>query len=323
MRSETETTAMIPSTPKERPIGGLHHLAIAVQDLPRAERFYRDGAGSRPWPAAQRLDLPAGARSLCMPNAGLVLLAAEPTAPLVRRPVSEAGIAHACIQTPDIGTVVNRFLALDARLHSDPVDLGTGFLYCYARDPEANVIEVECVAPVWADARPWLAHANIATPDLRRLLAFYKAFLGVDGVSSPLLRDNKRVDTIVDLADVQLRAAWLNLGNTQLELMQYVHPATLSETGRRAPGAPGFAHLAFEVRGLAEACAHLSACGGQLLEEPAPAAWQAYGLDPDGNRLLLLDLSAPEQAELRISALADPQITHRFSVARTALMASR
>jgi catechol 2,3-dioxygenase-like lactoylglutathione lyase family enzyme len=301
------------------PIVGLHHVALAVRDIESATRFYTEALGCTPWKEAERLSLAEQAVALRWPNAGLLLLPAETALPLVDRPVCEAGIAHVCIQTPAIVPVVNRAKARGAELHSEPIDLGTGFLYCYARDPERNVIEVECVAPVWPDEQPWLAHANIVTHDLRRLVGFYSRLLGVEAIRSPLLRDDKRLDTIADLTDVQLRAAWLNPGNAQLELMQYLQPATGAKTGRRESGAPGFAYVAFEVTGLAEACEHLKESGGDFVDAPTPGATQAWGMDPDGNRVLLLDLGAFSDAGLRISTLADPQITQRFSAARAAL----
>lgn len=311
-----------PALNRNAPVIGLHHVALAVHDVPAAARFYVQAAGCRPWAAAAALGLPAGAQPLCSPNAGLVLLPADPAAPVVRRPVSEAGIAHVCLQTPDIAQVVGRFKALGATLHNDPIDLGTGFLYCYARDPQANVIEIECVAPVWADPQPWLAHANIVTHDLPRLLDFYSRWLGTEAVRSPRLHNDTRLDRIADLADVQTRMAWLGAGNAQIELMHYLHPLTTAHTGRRAPGAPGYAYLAFEVTNLAQACEHLLASGGRLDVEPASQPWQATGFDADGNRMLLLDLQAPEHQALRISALPDPDVTPRFAAARAALMAA-
>lgn len=301
---------------------GLHHVALRVRHPAQAAQLYTAAAGFQPWPAGCGLGLGAGSVALCTPNAGLVLMPCGPGLAPERRPVCEAGIAHLCLQTPAIGPLVQRLRAQGATLHSEPVDLGTGFLYCYVRDPEHNVIEVECVAPVWPDPRPWLAHANIVTHDLRRLGGFYSAWLGVDAVRSPRLGDDPRLDAIADLPGVQLRAAWLDLGNAQLELMQYLAPATGPATGRRTAGAPGFAHLAFEVADLPLACARLEACGGQVDNLPAPDAWQAWACDPDGNRLLLLDLRAPGHTALRIQSLPEPHITQRFAAAREALLTS-
>lgn len=299
---------------------GLHHVGLAVQRLDRVARLYAEAAGLAPWPAGRALPLAQGCLPLCGPNVGLVLMPARSDAPAARRPVSEAGIAHLCLQTPAIGPTVQRMRALGASVHSEPVDLGTGFLYCYVRDPEHNVIEVECVAPVWPDPRPWVAHANIVTHDLRRLGGFYGALLGVEPVRSPRLRDDPRLDAIADLPAVQVRAAWVGLANAQIELMQYLAPATAEATGRREPGAAGFAHLALEVGDLAAACAHLQACGGRVDERPPSQAWHAWGRDPDGNRLLLLDLRGAPQAALRIQSMADPQITQRFAAAREAAL---
>ena len=303
---------------------GLHHVALAAQDVAAAARFYRDAAHCQPWPAAAALGLSANATPMCSSNAGLVLLPADPATAPVRRPVNEAGIAHVCLQTPDIAALVGRFKAHGATLHNEPIDLGTGFLYCYARDPECNVIEIECVAPVWPDPRPWLAHANIVTHDLPRLLDFYGRWLGTQAVRSPRLHGDTRLDRIADLAGVQTRMAWLGAGNAQIELMHYLHPATTAHTGRRAPGVSGFAHLAFEVTQLAQACAHLVACGGCIDDGAASdlPPWQAAGCDPDGNRVLLLDLLAAGHQDLRIAALADPHITQRFAAARAALSTS-
>lgn len=305
-----------------RPVVGLHHVALRVLNPGRAAQFYGSAAGFAPWQAADALAESMGGLAWCAPNAGLWLLPADPASEPVRRPVSEAGIAHLCLQTPAIEHVVSQMRALGARLHSEPIDLGTGFLYCYVRDPEHNVIEVECVAPVWPDPRPWVAHANIVTHDLPRLCQFYSALLGVEAVRSPRLRDDPRLDAIADLQGVQLRAAWLDAGNAQLELMQYLHPATEVATGRRTPGAPGFAHIAFEVTDLASACAHLVACGGAVERAPRSPAWQALCTDPDGNQLLLLALDDASRQPLRIQQLAAPQITSRFAAARAALPVS-
>lgn len=305
---------------------GLHHVALHVEQLDRAQSLYRRAAGFEPWPAAHMLDLGldlgSDAVPLCAPNVGLVLMRAPPAARAQRRPVCEAGIAHVCLQTPDIHGVVGRMRAEGASLHAEPVDLGTGFLYCYARDAEHNVVEVECVAPDWPDARPWVAHANIVTHDLRALSAFYGNWLGRQPVRSPRLGDDPRLDAIAGLPAVQLRAAWLDVGNAQVELMQYLAPATGPVSGRRTPGVPGFAHLAFEVTNLPEACAHLVACGGQVEGALVPGAWQAWARDLDGNRLLLLDLQDPLRAALRIQSLPDPGITQRFASTRKALAAS-
>lgn len=305
-----------------KPVVGLHHVALRVMNLDRATQFYLAAAGFVSWPSGGVLTGSSQGAQLCACNVGLLLLPADSSQQAVRRQVCEAGIAHLCLQTPAIQQVVSQMQALGSQLHSEPIDLGTGFLYCYARDPEHNVIEVECVAPVWADPRPWVAHVNIVTHDLPRLCRFYSALLGVEAVRSPRLRDDPRLDAIADLPGVQVKAAWLDAGNAQIELMQYLQPASELVTGRRAPGATGFAHIAFEVANLESACAHLRACGGSVEPSDGTASWQALCTDPDGNRLVLLALDHESLQLLRIQALADPQITSRFAAARAALQIS-
>lgn len=300
------------------PVLGLHHLAIQVQDVAAAERFYVAAASLQPWPAAQPLSDVAGARWLSAANAGLCLLPAAPGASPVRRGVNEAGITHWCLQTPDISAVHRRFADAGAAFHCAPVDLGTGFLYCYARDPEFNVTEIECVPPVWADSKPWVAHVNIATADLSRLAAFYAAFLGSPAVRSPRLHSDSRLDAIADLPQVQLRAAWLQAHNVQIELMQYSQPATTLASGRRVAGEPGFAAMVFEVDSLLAAVAHLRHCGGSAVDATAGTN-VAQCSDPDGNRLTLLHLQSPAARAASFQQLPEPFITHRFETARSAL----
>ena len=300
---------------KGSPIRGVHHVALAVCDLPAAQRFYRQAASLQDWGAAEALGL---GPLLCSANGGLRLHRAASGQVPLRRPVSEAGVAHLCLQTPGLAAVIERFATAGACFHSNPVDLGTGFLYSYARDPEHNVTEIECTPPVWADDRPWLAHVNIVTADLPRLLVFYEALLGQSATRSPRLGGDTRFDQIADLPQVQLRAAWLNAGNMQIELMQYLHPATLAATGRRASGAPGYSGITFEVDDLNEASAHLRACGGSA-EEVDPGAALVAATDPDGNRLWLLDPRAAGAPQAAIAHLAAPRITQSFAAARAAL----
>ena len=298
---------------------GLHHVAIAACNVDAALRFYNDAASLRVWPAAAALGLQPDAAWLCSDNMGLCIVPAAPGQAPQRRPVCEAGITHLCLQTPDIDAVQRRFAKAHASFHGAPIDLGTGYLYCYARDPEFNVSEIECVPPVWAEPQPWVAHVNIASPDLERLVAFYTALLGGTAVRSPRLRNDARLDAIADLPDVQLRMAWLQTGNAQIELMQYLHPATTSTTGRRQPGVPGYAWLALEVVDLEAAVAQLRAAGGQA-RTPRPGAFSCHASDPDGNSLRLLDLQAPALRRASIQALREPRITQRFATARDALL---
>ena len=297
---------------------GIHHVGLTVADPVQAQAFLSLSAQFAPWSAAGQIDFGADSTLLCNVNGGLLLQSATTTHDPVRRPVCEAGITHVCLQTPGIDSVHSAMFAGGGSFHCDPIDLGTGYLYCYARDPEFNVIEIEGVAAVWQDTSPWLAHVNIATANLDRLIDFYAALLGQTGVRSPRLRADPRLDAIADLPNVQLRMAWLQAGNMQIELMQYLEPATTQVTGRRVAGQPGYSHIAFEVIDLSRAVAHVQALGGRV-NEGQPDAWRALCQDPDGNAIWLLDLAGAGQQSASLQALREPFINQRFQSARAAL----
>lgn len=302
------------------PIQGIHHVAVAVVDETAATHLYEHAAQLSPWEAAQQLALPEQGNMWSLANAGIRIMSASPNGqhPL-RRAVSEAGITHVCLQTTDAAGVHQAFAKAGASFHCDLIDLGTGFLYCYARDAESNVTEIEGVAPVWADAKPWLAHVNLATSDFTRLLDFYAALLGTTAARSPRLKDDPRLDAIADLAHVELRMGWVPAGNMQIEVIQYYNPLTTVHTGRRDPGAAGYRYIALEVTNLAKAVEHLISCGGTLACTD-PEGLHATCRDPDGNELLLLQPDSQGQQGASIADLADPQITQRFATAREAYL---
>lgn len=298
------------------PILGVNHVGIVAHDAPALARFYQAAAALQAWPALDALGLPGNGLALAGPNAGLRLLPGG-AAPQ-RRPVSEAGFTHVCLQSPAIAALRQDFAQAQATFHSPLVDLGTGFLYCYSRDPEHNVTELEGVAPVWPDARPWIAHVNVACADLAGQCAFYGALFGTSAARSPRLRGDKRLDQIADLEGVALRMAWLNAGNLQIELINYSEPAALATTlssTRREPGAAGHAYAALEVTSLDAARAHLLACGGSLSDSVA-APGIALAADPEGNPLWLLERGHLEQHGAAFTQLPQPDITARFAAAR-------
>ena len=138
-------------------IKGIHHVALTLANARGAAKFYADAAGFTAVDNVH-LRLPTSANAiehtdaswLQAPNAYLRLL--EPTAPpqppKARREVAEAGIVHVCLQSVDMDNLYQNFARAGASFHAPPVDLGTGFLYSYARDAENNVVELEGVPPV-------------------------------------------------------------------------------------------------------------------------------------------------------------------------------
>lgn len=317
------STAPAPATAtSSSPILGVHHVGIAAHDIAALAGFYRSSSGLVDWPAVDALQLPGGGLALAGLNAGLRLLPGA-DAPL-RRPVSEAGLTHVCLQSTAIQQLQQAHARAGASFHSPLVDLGTGFLYSYARDPEHNVIELEGVAPVWADPQPWLAHVNLACADITRQAAFYAAWLGSTAARSPRLKDDTRLDQIADLRGVELRMAWIAARNMQVELIQYTEPAaqaTGSHSTRRLSGASGHAYVAFEVSDLEVARALLLAQGGSV-KDTLKSRQSKLGLcccDPEGNALWLLDHDTLARSGAAIEQLPQPDVVPRFQAAYAAL----
>jgi catechol 2,3-dioxygenase-like lactoylglutathione lyase family enzyme len=299
------------------PILGVNHVGIVAHDALAVARFYRRAAGLRDWPELEGFGWPAaGGIALAGPNAGLRVLPGG-AAP-VRRPVSEAGWTHLCLQSPAIDALRAAFADSAAAFHGPLIDLGTGFLYCYARDPEHNVVELEAVAPVWSDPHPWIAHVNVACADLAAQGRFYAALFDAPVARSPRLAHDERLDRIADIDGVELRMAWVDAGNLQIELIHYSQPAALAtgaQSSRRGPAAAGHAYVALEVTTLEAARKHLLACGGSLRADGAAVA-TAVAADPEGNALWLVERAALEDQGAALAQLAQPDITRRFAAAR-------
>lgn len=294
-------------------IKGLHHVALAVADIEAAQAFYGAAAGLQ-LQAGADAGLPGapGAQAAFMlagPNGWLRLLSSPELEP-GKAPVWEAGITHFCLQSVHAHGVQTSFREAGASFHSDLIDLGTGYLYCYARDPEGNVIEIEGVAPVWADPSPWFAHLAISTADIGVLAAFYAKVLGTSAARSPRFHNNRRLDRIAAGENIALEAAWIPGPNMQIELMQYFNPPTL----RRAASGPrpgsGYRYIALEVDDVAAELARLLSLGATVAQGwPEASRRHAYCADPEGNILLLL---APG-ADSAIAALPDPHIVARLN----------
>jgi glyoxylase I family protein len=241
-----------------------------------------------------------------------------------QRPVAEAGIVHVCLQSPSIDDLYSRFSIANATFHAPPVDLGTGYLYSYARDNEANVVELEGVPPVWGDTAPWVAHVSFSSHDVDRLADFYADIFAHPATKSPRLGPSRRMDAVSGMKDTEFKAAWIPAGNMQVEVIQYLNPPTLAHRTSRALSDIGYSYVALEVADLDKAVSHLLAQGA--IEADALAHMctdrQYFCADPDGNILLLVAIDESDQAH-SIAALPDPTIVTRMALRREELLNSK
>ena len=315
------------------PFVGVHHVGLTVANPESAARFYADAAGFVEVACANLAGLPRGLtpdaeRLLRSGNAyvRLLPLLAPATARGVPRPVSEAGIVHICLQSTAIDALYQKFAVAGATFHGPLIDLGTGFLYSYARDIENNVIELEGVAPVWEDAAPWVAHVSLTSANVERLASFYAALFGNRATVSGRIGPNKKFDVISGLTGTELRAAWIPAGNMQIEVIQYLHPATIEASESHAAlrsTQPGYAYICLEVSNVREASQRALAAGAHgaavSFAMPGERCDDCFVCtDPDGNVLVLKAFQSSD-AILTLNALADRDIVSRFAERREQL----
>lgn len=294
-----------------RPIGsfsvikGLHHAGLSVANLEAAMAFYQSAQAfeliSR-FAVPDRTDLRVlmgVANSQCEiallrgPTGFLELFEFAFPAPSHGRPnVFEAGLRHICIQAVDGNQLYDDLVSAGAKSHARPSGLGTGNLYCYVRDPEDNILELEGLP--YAEgvvSPPWFAHVALVTPDIKRLSDFYAEVTGAPVHASGHFGPNRKYDVVAGLDDIVFDGAWVKAGPLTLEFWQYHQPPTLSKPKADASGL-GWSHFALEVDDLDADYHRLMAAGVAFHGPPMSngAVRFVYGRDPDGNIFELLQV---------------------------------
>ena len=278
-------------------ISSIQHIGITVQQIERAIAFLEQAAGFVPVPDDRMNGLHAtAARSMLLrgPRCMIELLQYEHREQPSYHPVSDAGITHFCVQTNQIEPLYQRFATAGATFHATPLQLATGNRYCYARDPEGNVIELEALPDAPANQAPWIAHVALATPDVARLATFYHHILGGARAGGQQIGPNPLYDALTGLTDMRVVPAWIIGANITIELWQFLQPATLAPPQPRAFAALGYNHICFEVANLPTALAALEAAGASCPSEIYRTTGVASATirDPDGN---WLELTAIEE----------------------------
>ena len=303
-------------------VKAMHHVALSIGNPARASSFFCSAMGFElaELPAEDYgRDTGANTQFLRAPNCYLELLCC-PTgeaSPGRYRPVHEAGITHFCVQSRHAEILHANFERAGASFHSEPVALGTGNTYCYARDPEENVIEIEGIPYAPADQQPWVAHVAFATPDAVRLSDFYTRVVGGTKLGGQKIGPNPLYDRITALRDVEVIPFWVASLNVLIEIWQFVHPPTEVPGRPHDLGQPGYSHICFEVDDLPAEIESFRAAGARF-GTPVVAGQgyaTAWGLDPDGNVIELLELK-PERASASALNLPDRDVVARMAEAR-------
>ena len=134
-------------------------------------------------------------------------------------------------------------------------------------------------------------HTAISTPDIERLLAFYRDLVGFEVESDHELEPHPRTDEILGLADARFRVVMLRMGESRLELFQFAQPTPEPAQSDRPVCNHGITHVCLRVSDIDDEAARL-ARGGMRFHCPPVQAGRlraTYGRDPDGNVVELLE----------------------------------
>lgn len=299
-------------------IKGLHHAGLSVANLEAAIGFYQTADAFK---VALRFDIPNTEATQAMlgvknaaakvallqgPTGFLELFEFESPKPRDTKPeVYHAGLRHICIQAVDGNRLYDAFVATGAQTHARPSGLGTGNLYCYIRDLENNIIELEGLpyaGKVKSD--PWFAHVALVTADLKRLSAFYSQLTGNKVHSQGNFGPDPKLDVIAGIDGIILDAAWIKAGGLTIEMWQYHKPVTEPAAAQVDASCHGWSHFALEVDDIEAEYARLCALGVPFHAPPASTGKVkfVYGRDPDGNIFELIQ-ALPGPRALSIDTL--------------------
>lgn len=231
-------------------------------------------------------------------------------APSGVRPVNAPGIAHLCVQARAGDRARDAMERAGVRFLSEPVALGTGYLYAYAHGPEGHLLELESAPFLPESPAAWFGHIAFVSPDAERLAAFYARLLGADVTPGGRFRGDPRIDQVAGLSGVDVEVWWVRAPQSALEFWRYHAPAY------EGPAQPGwYTHLGLETDDLDAALARVGEDGGAIGEGTSgPDGRAAWACDPDGNRLRLIELTNPS---FGVAALPHADALARAAAART------
>ncbi|CAN7226284.1 VOC family protein [Phenylobacterium sp. LjRoot219] len=140
-------------------------------------------------------------------------------------------------------------------------------------------------------------HVAINTPNLDRLVAFYRDVVGFEVVESTGFEwsDSPEIDTIVGIKGSASKVVMLKAANSYIEMFEYQRPAA-RYADRLNPSDHGYTHICLDVTDVDAEYARLSQNGMTFHAPPTSVEGgrikTVYGRDPDGNIIELQQLAA-------------------------------
>ena len=157
-------------------------------------------------------------------------------------------------------------------------------------------------------------HVAVSTPDLARIVAFYRDAFGAEVVyEGGWPAGSDVIDEIVGLRGSHAKQAMLRLGNAYVEFFEYVSPPGAAKDPRHGVNDHGYTHFCLDVQDIDAEYERLRAAG-MTFNCPPPhfegsPIRATYGRDPDGNVIEIQQIADPEHdfaIERTTSAVAAP-----------------
>ena len=235
-------------------------------------------------------------------------------------PVFGPGMTHTCYQTKADKSGYEKFRSAGLKTLSrgGTVDLGGyGVTYAYGYDPEGNMLEMEQLDQkilnrsgydkTWksVDHPMWMSQVALVSNDLDRIMMFYQSVLGFKPFRTAELRENKKVDDIVDIDDAHIKGGWFRLGKVTkvMEFWEFVNPITPTSSSPKSLQGLGYT-FSLEVTDIKAEVKRLKALDIQFASEPVllDGFWQVFAWDVDGNPFQLRQAADPN-SDLSVTKL--------------------
>lgn len=138
-------------------------------------------------------------------------------------------------------------------------------------------------------------HVAIHTPNLDRLVAFYRDVVGFEVVESSRTEwdNNEMIGEIIGMKNTAAKCVMMRAANVYIEFFEYQRPAARN-TDRLLPSDHGYTHICFDVDDARAEYERLSKNGMSFHGPPVDVGGgivTIYGRDPDGNIIELQQLS--------------------------------
>lgn len=313
-------------------VRGVHYVGVTVSDMDRSKSFYREVADLHEVDGVElhnhtvieqllgRSELSISTEVMKSVNAQLRLIEFDEPSPAAKnsRPVDVfgPGIAHLCFQVHDKTETYQKFLAAGG-VHIGAREMWknpkTQVSYAYGHDLDNAIVEIEHVdvAALNLDHPPKndrrIRHISLATPDIDRAVDFYAHLLQEKmprrtGWFNP---SGEAVDMVTGQADSELKFAWFQVRNLELEIIQYVSHPTKTPVNPRPIDALGYNMVMFDVTDLALLRERLLAAGGSIVSEDNTLDGHPvlFARDPDGNLIGFQKL--PDESPLSANKFLD------------------